>query len=108
MSKMLSIAGLGLALAGSILVGSATIASAQNLDIQVGPNGIRPVIRDQDRDRGPRGECSPREAMAAARDEGYRHPRIVRVTDRRVVVEGMTEEGLDRITFANRPGCPET
>ncbi|MBZ5759393.1 MULTISPECIES: hypothetical protein [Rhizobium] len=108
MSKMLSIAGLGLALAGSILVGSATIASAQNLDIQVGPNGIRPVIRDQDRDHGPRGECSPREAMAAARDEGYRHPRIVRVTDRRVVVEGMTEEGLDRITFANRPGCPET
>lgn len=105
MSRMLSIASLGLALAGSLFVGSATIASAQNLDIQVGPHGIRPVIRDQD--EGDRDACNPREAMAAARDDGYHHPRIVRVTDRRVVVEGMTDDGLDRISFANRPGCPE-
>jgi hypothetical protein len=105
MSKMLSIAGISLALVGGLFVGSATIASAQNLDIQVGPHGIRPVIRDND--NGGRDACSPGEAMAAARDEGYHHPRIVRVSDRRVVVEGMTNDGLDRISFANRPGCPE-
>lgn len=104
MSKMLSIASISLALAGSLFVGSATIASAQGIDIQVGKHGIRPVIRDDDQDR--RDACSPGEAMAAARDEGYHHPRIVRVTDRRVVVEGMTDDGLDRISFANRPGCP--
>jgi hypothetical protein len=104
MSKMLSIASLSLALAGGIFVGTAGMVNAQNLDIQVGPHGIRPVIRDND--DGGRDACRPGEAMAAARDEGYRHPRIVRVTDRRVVVEGMTEDGLDRISFANRPGCP--
>ena len=104
MSKMLSIASLGLALAGGVFAGSATLANAQNLDIQVGPHGIRPVIRDGY--DGGRGACSPREAISAARDEGYHHPRIVRVTDRRVVVEGMTDDGLDRISFANRPGCP--
>jgi hypothetical protein len=95
-------AGLSLACA---LVGATTIpAGAQGLDIQVGPNGIRPVIRDRDF-RG-RDSCNPRDALDAARDEGYRHPRIVRVTDRRVVVEGMTEDGMDQISFANRPGCP--
>ena len=105
MSKMLSIASISLALAGGLFIGSATIANAQNLDIQVGPHGIRPVIRDGY--DGGRDACSPGEAMAAARDDGYHHPRIVRVTDRRVVVEGMTDDGLDRISFANRPGCPE-
>ncbi len=107
MSKMLSIAGLSLVLASGLFVGSAPFASAQNLDIQVGPDGVRPVVRDRFREGGPRGECSPREAMAAARDNGFRHPRIARVTDRRVVVEGMTEDGPDRMSFANRPGCPE-
>jgi hypothetical protein len=102
MSKMLSVASIGLVLAGGLF---ATATTAQNLDIQVGPHGVRPVIRDGF--DGDRGACNPRDAMAAARDEGYRHPRIVRVSDRRVVVEGMTDDGLDRISFANRPGCPE-
>lgn len=83
---------------------SSLSVSAQNLELQVGPHGVRPVIRDQD--NGPRDGCDPRDALDAARDEGYHHPRIVRVTDRRVVVEGMTDDGLDRISFANRPGCP--
>ncbi|MET0749045.1 MAG: hypothetical protein ABWY49_12730 [Rhizobium sp.] len=104
MSKMLSIAGISLALASGLFVGSATFASAQGIDIQVGKHGIRPVIRDDDQEG--RDACSPREAMAAARDEGFHRPRIVRVTDRRVVVEGMTDDGLDQISFANRPGCP--
>jgi hypothetical protein len=103
MSKMLSIAGLSLALAGSLFVGSTITANAQSLDIQLGKHGIRPVVRDDDAGRD---GCSPGEAMSAAPDEGYHHPRIVRVTDRRVTVEGMTDDGLDRISFANRPGCP--
>lgn len=104
MSKMLSIVAVTLTVTSCMLVGSAISANAQNLELQVGPHGIRPVIRNQGDDG--RDACSPGEAMAAARDEGYRHPRIVRVTDRRVIVEGMTEDGLDRINFANRPGCP--
>jgi hypothetical protein len=31
---------------------------------------------------------------------------VVRVTSRSVTVEGMTRSGPDRITFANRRGCP--
>jgi hypothetical protein len=104
MSTIVSTTGI-CAVVCALFVGSSFSASAQNLDLQVGPHGVRPVIRDGA--DGERDACSPGEAMAAARDEGYRHPRIVRVTDRRVVVEGMTEDGLDRISFANRPGCPE-
>ncbi|MBN9031439.1 MAG: hypothetical protein J0I23_16690 [Rhizobiales bacterium] len=26
---------------------------------------------------------------------------------RRIVVEGRTDDGIERMTFANRPGCPE-
>lgn len=97
----------------AILVAAATIvsivpASAQDVELRIGPDGIRPVIRDndryrdRDRDRG----CSPGEARAAARDEGLRRPEVVRVTRRSVIVEGMTRRGPDRITFANRRGCP--
>lgn len=91
-------------------------ASAQDVELRLGPDGIRPVIRDRDRDydRGrdrdrdrARG-CSPGEARAAARDEGLRSPEVVRVTDRSITVEGMTRRGPDRITFANRRGCPIT
>jgi hypothetical protein len=103
MSTIVSATGIGVVFC-AVFLGSSFSASAQNLDIQVGPHGVRPVIRDGT--EGGRDACSPGEAMAAARDEGYRHPRIVRVTDRRVVVEGMTEDGIDRISFANRPGCP--
>lgn len=94
----------GLLISLSALGASSVSVTAQNLELQVGPHGVRPVIRDQD--DGPRDGCSPRDALDAARDEGYHHPRIVRVTDRRVVVEGMTDDGLDRISFANGPGCP--
>jgi hypothetical protein len=97
------------------LVAAATFmtpATAQDLELRVGPDGIRPVIRDRDRDRDydrvdDRGRgCSPGEARAAARDEGLRSPEVVRVTSRSVTVEGMTRRGPDRITFANRRGCP--
>ena len=70
------------------------------------------VIRDRDRDMDRRGPprmrgCSEREARAAAREAGLRDPEVVRVTPGRVVVEGFTRRGPDRITFANERGCPE-
>ncbi len=80
---------------------------AQDVQLQIGPDGVRPVIRDRDRDRYDRRRgCSPSEARAAARDEGLRGPEIVRMTDRSVTVQGMTRRGPDRIIFANRRGCP--
>jgi hypothetical protein len=86
-------------------------ASAQDVELRLGPDGIRPVIRDRDRDydrdsRDRRRGCSPGDAREAARDEGLRRPEVVRVTSRSVTVEGMTRRGVDRITFANRRGCP--
>ncbi|MDH4412360.1 MAG: hypothetical protein QE484_03575 [Rhizobium sp.] len=84
-------------------------AYAQDLELRIGPDGLRPIIRDRDRDgerrirdRG----CSPSEARAAALDEGLRRPQVVRVTDRTVTVEGMTRRGPELIRFANRRGCP--
>jgi hypothetical protein len=101
---------IGLAAALSIATSSVLVmpAAAQDMELRIGPDGVRPVIRDRDRDydryrdRG----CSPGEARAAARDEGLRRPEVVRVTSRSVTVEGMTRRGPDRITFANRRGCP--
>ena len=81
-------------------------ASAQDLELRIGPDGVRPMIRDRDRDYD-RGGCSPRAARAAARDEGFRNPEVVRATRRSITVEGFTRNGPDRITFANRRGCPE-
>lgn len=110
---------LGLVLA--IVAGSFSFqlpASAQDLELRIGPDGVRPVIRDRDRDldrrdfsdrdrdRGRRGGCSPREARDAAREEGLRRPEVVRVTERSVTVEGFTRDGRERIRFANRRGCP--
>lgn len=95
------------------VAGVATTApvSAQDIELRIGPDGVRPVIRDRrepERDRrGPPRGCSEREARAAARDAGFRDPRVARVTPRRVVVEGFTRRGPQRITFANVRGCPE-
>ncbi|PZM14926.1 hypothetical protein [Rhizobium tubonense] len=94
---------LGLAAIFSCHSLSSLPANAQGLDIEIGKHGIRPVIRDD----APRDGCEPGEAISAAREEGFHHPRIVRATDRRIVVEGMTESGMDRISFANVPGCPQ-
>ena len=87
-------------------------AGAQDMELRIGPDGVRPVIRDRDRDMDRRGPprmrgCSEREARAAAREAGRRDPKVVRVTPGRVVVEGFTRRGPDRITFANERGCPE-
>lgn len=115
MKNMLYIAGLALALGVAGVGAPLSVANAQDLELNIGPDGINPVIRDRNRDRDRDGQrvdrrrdrCGEREARAAARDSGLRDPEVVRVTDRRVVVEGMTRRGPDRITFANTRGCPE-
>lgn len=108
MYKMLSNAGLAAALSLGAIGAFSTPASAQDLQLRIGPDGVRPVIRDRDRDyrESRRGNCSPGEARAAARDEGLSRPQVVRVTDRSVTVQGWTEDGPERVTFANRDGCP--
>ncbi|MBP2548631.1 hypothetical protein J2858_001547 [Neorhizobium galegae] len=108
MLKVIQSAGLALAMAVTGL-SAATTAQAQQMELRVGPDGVRPVIRDNDRDRRgpPRRGCSEREARAAARDSGLRDPQVVRVTPGRVVVQGFTRRGPSRITFANERGCPE-
>ena len=99
MSMMKSCLALAILFSGSAFVAP---ASAQDVELRIGPNGIRPVIRERDRDRG----CSAREARAAALEEGLRRPQVVRITDRSVTVEGYTRRGPERIRFANRRGCP--
>lgn len=55
---------------------------------------------------GPRGECSDREALRRAWRMGLERPEIVRVTPRRVIVEGQVGRRLRQMEFANVPGCP--
>ena len=108
MMKTVSAAGMALAIAAGSVLGTTVLSHAQDFELRIGPDGVRPIIRDRDRDRYEyRDRCGPREARAAARDFGLRDPWVVRETPRRVVVEGMTRRGPARITFANMDGCPE-
>jgi hypothetical protein len=111
MLKLISNAGLALALTLGSVALPVTFAQAQDVQFRIGPDGVRIYDRDRDRDRyGDRDfrrGCSPREAVYAARDAGFRRAEVVRVTDRSVTVRGWTRGGPDRITFANRRGCPE-
>ncbi len=99
-------------------VPSVTPVRAQDMELQIGPDGVRPIIRDrreEERRRRLREQeredfragCDPDQALDEARDAGLRRPRIARMNDRRIVVEGRTDDGMERMTFANRPGCPE-
>ncbi|OWK23606.1 hypothetical protein AJ87_31015 [Rhizobium yanglingense] len=111
MLKLISNAGLALALTLGGAVAPASFAQAQDVQFRIGPDGVRIYERDRDRydryrDDDRRG-CSPREAQIAARDSGLRRPEVVRVTRRSVTVQGWTRYGPDRIVFANRRGCPE-
>ena len=107
MLKFLIKGGLAAALAFAAVGPLATTASAQDLELRIGPDGVRPVIRDRDRDRRRRDECSPREALSIARSEGLRRAEVTRITRRSVTVQGMTRRGPARMVFANVRGCPE-
>ncbi len=112
MKSILSASAMAIAVTFTGLAGVVP-AKAQDLELRIGPDGVRPIVRDRtmerdrdrvrDRNRG----CSEREARAAARQAGLRDPEVVRTTPRRVVVEGMTRRGTDEIVFANVRGCPE-
>ena len=110
MLKFITTAGLALAMSAGALTGAVTTAQAQDVQLRIGPDGIRPVVPDRDRDGDRydrRGGCSEREARRAARESGLRDAEVTRVTRRSITVEGMTRRGPDRITFANERGCPE-
>ena len=106
MLKTLANMGVALALTFGAVTTTAQIASAQDLELRIGPDGVRPVIRDRDRDRR-RDECSPRLALSIARDAGLRRAEVTRITRRTVTVQGMTRRGPERMVFANERGCPE-
>jgi hypothetical protein len=50
--------------------------------------------------------CSEREAVRRAWRMGLEDPEVVRVTPRRVIVEGQVGRRIRQIQFANVPGCP--
>ena len=110
MLKTLANMGVALALTFGAVTTTAQIASPQDLELRIGPDGVRPVIRDRDRDRDRdrrRDECSPRLALSIARDAGLRRAEVTRITRRTVTVQGMTRRGPERMVFANERGCPE-
>lgn len=81
---------------------------AQTLQLEFGRDGVRPRLVDPDDEYqySRRGRCDLDEATDIARDEGLRRPRIVDVTERRVIVRGRTDYGAETMVFANRRGCP--
>ncbi|WP_027684683.1 hypothetical protein [Rhizobium leguminosarum] len=112
MQKSLQFVLVGLAAITGLTI-SPTISAAQDLELRVGPGGVGVYDRDRDRDRNdgydrrrPRG-CNPDDALDIARSEGLRRAQIVRMSPRSIVVQGMTRRGPERMTFANRRGCPE-
>jgi hypothetical protein len=66
-----------------------------------------PDVYDRRRPPPPPGYgCSDREALRRAWRMGLEQPEIVRVTPRRVIVEGEVGRRIRQIQFANVPGCP--
>ncbi|ARO23026.1 hypothetical protein CO659_21015 [Rhizobium sp. S9] len=109
MHKSLQFVLIGLASMTGLTI-APTIAAAQDMELRIGPGGVGVYDRNRDYDRydrrGPR-RCDPDDALDIARSEGLRRARIVRMSPRSIVVEGMTRRGPDRMVFANRRGCPE-
>ncbi|KQY36053.1 MULTISPECIES: hypothetical protein [Rhizobium/Agrobacterium group] len=119
-----------LALAGMIgltgLGATLTPAAADTITLGLSSGGIVDVqYRDRDRDRygderdwdrdrrhrpgwghERRGRCDPWLAQEKARDFGMRRARVVDVSPRRVVVEGMRRGNYRTLVFANARGCP--
>ncbi len=109
MRQMLAKLGVAVAVAVTALSGAADFASAQGMDIYVGPGRHRPPPPDYDRPMPPRFDrrgCDPRQAVDVARSYGLRRARVVDVTPRRVIVDGFGRRGPDTMMFANVRGCP--
>jgi hypothetical protein len=110
MTRLLKFVLVGLSVMSSCTI-APVVASAQELQLRVGPDGVGVYDRNREREdydrREPRRGCNPDEALEAARDEGLRRVQIVRVSPRSIVVQGDSRRGPERMTFANRRGCPE-
>ncbi|WP_047456180.1 hypothetical protein [Rhizobium rhizogenes] len=78
---------------------SATAATASANDFSASVHQAR---YDHHRGRA----CSPIAAVQKARAMGLRRAHIGNITPRRVVVDGFSRRGPDRIVFANARGCP--
>lgn len=78
---------------------SATAAAASANDFTASVHQVR---YDRHRARA----CSPIRAVQKARAMGLRRAHLVNITPRRVVVDGFSRRGPERIVFANVPGCP--
>jgi hypothetical protein len=110
MKEIVKKAGIAALVAAASLAGMAGGASAQGVDIYVGPGHHRPPPPDYGRPPPPppgfgRG-CDPRQAEDIARGYGLRHARVADITPRRVIVNGFGRRGPDSIVFANVRGCP--
>ncbi|MBX4932128.1 hypothetical protein [Rhizobium bangladeshense] len=112
MQKTLQFVLVGLAAMSGLTI-APTIAATQDMELRIGPGGVGVYDRNRDFDRydgydrrGPR-RCDPDDALDIARSEGLRRAHIVRMSPRRIVVEGLTRRGPERMVFANRRGCPE-
>ncbi|MBX4955563.1 hypothetical protein [Rhizobium lentis] len=107
--QFLAKAGLAAMLTAGTLAGTVVPAAAQ-FNIIIGDPDREPP-RDYRRPppgfegRRPRG-CDPRLAEDLARDYGFRRPRVVDITPRRVIVQGWTRRGPDEMSFGNVRGCP--
>lgn len=90
------------------------IHSGGVVDVQYRDHGRYGDERDWDRDRRyrpgwgheRRGRCDPWLAKEKARDFGMRRARVVDVSPRRIIVEGMRRGNYRSIVFANARGCP--
>lgn len=121
MLKLLSTAAVAMVLSVPAGFAGTSPAHAQEFQLYIGPDGVRPAIRDDDdryerhhrhhyrrhEDRMARRGCDPDEAEYVARRYGLHHPRVVRVTPRSVTVEGYHRGDRDYMRFANVPGCPD-
>jgi hypothetical protein len=118
MRKILSLSAIALTMALTSM--PLATASAEELNIQIGPDGPKIVTRDRrcdpdreycgDRRRSDewRSECSPNRALDKAERMGLRRVRVVGVGRRTIEVRGITRSG-DRasVVFARRdPRCP--
>ncbi|CAH0341354.1 hypothetical protein [Rhizobium sp. CECT 9324] len=119
MLRKLGIAALVSVTAVTGLAATATTASADSFGIYIGGPAYGVDYRDGPRhwDRGPRGhdrdgrgrgrgDCRPNQAVEKAQWSGLRRARIMDITPRRVVVEGVRRGDFDRMVFANVRGCP--